>query len=109
MAGPELYYVLELETLTEDQTDSTLAEKAVGNAAPGYLMHAESGKTFAFGCVTSTSKAVLPGPRSAINDESKDRNEKESADNNDDDENYEEDDEDSDEDSDEESEDWGVE
>jgi hypothetical protein len=73
MAGSELYYVLELETLTEKQKVDTSAEEVLVDAAPGYLMHAKSGKTFAFRCEASTSEAVLPADRPANHDESKDR------------------------------------
>lgn len=78
IAGPALYYVLELETLTESQTKETLAEGVTINAAPGYLMHAKSGKTFAFRSETSTPEVISPVPRSAKSDESEDEDEDES-------------------------------
>lgn len=81
MAGPELYYVLELETLAESQTrETTLAEGVMTNAAPGYLMHAKSDKTFAFRSETSTPEVIAPVPRSAKSDESEDEDEDESED-----------------------------
>jgi hypothetical protein len=72
LAGPELYYVLELKTLAESQAKDTLAETVMMTTAPGYLMHAKSGKTFAFRSETSKSQVVLPVDPSANRDESKD-------------------------------------